>query len=394
MQNPGAANDTGTNLRRRRSGAEVKKILLKACVLLLRLVYAPFRMLKKRDKITYISRQSDQTPLDFRILTERMRDGRPDVENVVLCRKLGGAGGHTLTYPFHMLRQFRHIATSKVVVLDGYCIAASVLPHDSETTIVQMWHAAAAIKKFGWQILDQPSGSSRATAEIMRMHRNYDYVTASSDAVAESFQKGFVVGPEQIRKIGMPHFSRLMQPEREKIAALKEAFPALKGRMLILYIPTFRKNGTVKLRELIDAVPADRYALAVRLHPLDRTEHVGEGVIYDRRFSTYDWMKASDLIITDYSSLAVEASLLGKPLYFYEYDLAAYSEDPGLNVDMRREALARYVFTDPGELPGLLEEEYDFRALEAFRDKYVEVDPAGSADAFAAFLTEMIGGKQ
>ena len=73
-----------------------------------------------------------------------------------------------------MLTQMYHIATSKVVVLDGYCIAASVLNHKPDTKIVQMWHALGTIKKFGYQVLGTEEGSDPDVARIMRMHKNYD----------------------------------------------------------------------------------------------------------------------------------------------------------------------------------------------------------------------------
>ena len=46
-----------------------------------------------------------------------------------------------------------YLATSKVCVLDGYCIPASILKHKKKLKIIQIWHASGAIKKFGYQIL-------------------------------------------------------------------------------------------------------------------------------------------------------------------------------------------------------------------------------------------------
>jgi len=44
---------------------------------------------------------------------------------------------------------------------------------------------------------------------------------------------------------------------------------------------------------------------------------IPEGVIYDNEFSGYDLLKITDKVITDYSSLAMEISLLDIPIYFY-----------------------------------------------------------------------------
>src|SRR5699024_3227626 len=42
-------------------------------------------------------------------------------------------------------------------------------------------------------------------------------------------------------------------------------------------------------------------------------------------------MIMADIVITDYSSLAIEASLLNKPTFFYVYDEADYEKERGLN---------------------------------------------------------------
>ncbi len=53
-------------------------------------------------------------------------------------------------------------------------------------------------------------------------------------------------------------------------------------------------------------------------------------------FSSYDLMKLADIIITDYSACAFEASLLLKPLYFFIPDYESYMQDRGINVDVKR----------------------------------------------------------
>ncbi|MFR3386223.1 MAG: CDP-glycerol glycerophosphotransferase family protein [Lachnospiraceae bacterium] len=72
-------------------------------------------------------------------------------------------------------------ATSKVVILDGYCILASVLNHKKDLRIVQMWHAMGALKKFGYAALGNEEGKNPEISKILQMHRNYDYVICSSE---------------------------------------------------------------------------------------------------------------------------------------------------------------------------------------------------------------------
>ena len=101
-----------------------------------------------------------------------------------------------------------------------------------------------------------------------------------------------------------------------------------------------RKKVWQKINDVIQRIDTSKYNLIVKLHPLDKKNYTylqKDGVIYDDKFKSYDLLKMCDKVITDYSSLAMEASILGKPLYFYIYDVKIYKEDPGLNFDFKKE---------------------------------------------------------
>ena len=70
-----------------------------------------------------------------------------------------------------MIKQMYHIATSRVVILDSYCIVISILKHKKKLTIIQMWHAMGAFKKFGYSIIGKSEGTSKKIIDLMRMHK-------------------------------------------------------------------------------------------------------------------------------------------------------------------------------------------------------------------------------
>lgn len=364
----------------------MKYFILKAGVSILRLINIPFSLLKVQNKITYISKQSDNIPLDFSLLKEEVERQHPECQNVVLTRKISGGNKSVITYPFHMLLQMYHLATSRFVILDGYCITASVLPHKAETKVIQIWHASSAIKKFGYQTLDKEAGNDSKIAEIMCMHRNYDHIFASSRATAEHFCQAFNASMDQIKHIGMPHFDTLKVFDNE--ADMDAAYPKLKERQTVLYLPTFRKGKTLPLQPLIDDFDFERYNLSVRLHPLDVTKKTDERVIYDDKFSTYDWIKKADVVIADYSSLIAECAWLGKKMFFYLYDYDEYSRDPGLNVDLDQERLSKAIFKNAEELTETLRADYDWEALRRFAKKYIDIDVENSIQKFVDFMFE------
>ena len=109
---------------------------------------------------------------------------------------------------------------------------------------------------------------------------------------------------------------------REKIDGFYRQYPKYKDKKTILYAPTFRKDTdcTENLKKLIQSINFDRYNLIIKLHPLDKTCEINEYIV-DKKYNTLDLLKISDYIITDYSAVAFEASILNKPLYFYVYDI-------------------------------------------------------------------------
>lgn len=347
--------------------------ILKFGVACLRCVYAPIRAKKTRDKITFISRQSEEPSADIALLSDYIRENHRDVECSVMVKMIGPGLAGKLGYLFHMISQMKAIATSKVVVLDGYCIAASVLDHKPDLQILQMWHALAAIKKFGYQSLDKGSGHSSQIADIMCMHRNYDQIISASPATGQHFCEGFGYDRDRIRLYGLPRIDvirRAVTGDRAEDfrAQVRAEYGVPEGQEIVLYVPTFRKGKQVDVDGVRKALDPKRFRLIVKLHPLHDDENIS-----DTRYSTYEWLGACDRIITDYSALGVEAALAEKPLYFYVYDIEDYKEQVGLNVDPLTE-LPKASARTSEELAQAVNNDYDFDGLNRFREKYVSVD--------------------
>lgn len=371
----------------------MKILILKILVIVLKILYLPFRILKVKNKITYMSRQSNSESIDFRQIREELEKNYPEYKNVVLTKKIEDGIISKISYCLHIFRQMYHLATSKVVVLDSYCITASVLPHKKDTKIIQIWHALGAIKKFGHQTLNTKSGSDESVAKIMCMHQNYDYVLAPSKVTAELYEKAFNIEENKIKYIGMPRIDYILENDEDKKQKIYDAYPELKEKINILYVPTFRKGEEVELNELVEKIDTDKYNLIIKLHPLDLKNDIykeKQGVIYDRKFKTYDLMKVADKIITDYSSLSIEASLRNIPIYFYVYDLEKYKIENGLNFNFASEPIGKYKSANVDELLKILDENYDYSILEEFRNKYISVDTKDTTKQVVEFIVRLI----
>lgn len=366
---------------------------MKIFIAILRIIYCPIKCLKTKKKVVYISRQFNKETLDFKLIEEKMNEKYPDVMNVVLARRMEKGLANNIKYFFHMIVQMYHISTSKVVIVDSYCIVLSVLKHKKQTKVIQIWHAISAIKKFGYQTIGKTTGADKETADLMCMHKNYDYVLCSSKITKDYFIEAFNINEQNIKYLALPRLDYIMKKDADKEKEIYNTYPELKKKINILYVPTFRKFKKVKINDVIQRIDTNKYNLIVKLHPLDKKNYKyleKDGVIYDSLFTSYDLLKICDKVVTDYSSLAMEASILNKPLYFYIYDWKMYHEDPGLNFNFKKEEIGMYSTNSPVKLLRMFEREYDYEILKKFRNKYISVDINNCTEKIVKFIMELM----
>ncbi len=354
----------------------------------LRTLYFPFKLfLTPRKKITMLSRQGDGISVDFALLKEALDEGGFDGEVKVLCKKISPSFTGKIAYVFHIIEQLYHIATSRVIVVDGYSIAVSVLNHKREQSIVQLWHALNIVKKFGYQALDKPWGHKSSTAKALCMHRNYTHIIACSEKSAEVLAECFNASKEKMVLLPLPRIDYILKtPEKRQEIAAK--YPHVSEKPILLYAPTFR-GERVDLSWIGKAVDFDKYNVVVKLHPSDKhglDPDVDSRVICDESFTSFEWMKICDGIITDYSGMGFEAMLLKKKVYFYLYDYEDYSRNNGLNLDLFSEKVSAVTTQSAQTLKSLLESEYDYSLCEAYVEKYLSVGTENCSERLAGFI--------
>lgn len=353
-------------------------LILRAAKALFQLVYLPFQLLPTQNKAVFLSRQGDTPGLDFIMLGQKLQEHDDQIQTVFLCKKMPPRMLGKALYLWHLCQCLYHLATASLCITDSYSIPVSVLKHKKTLRIMQIWHALCAVKKFGHQTLDLSSGTPRAIAKVMEMHRNYDCVLAPSQAIADHFEQGFDVPQHKIHLLGMPRIDYILTPDADKMQALIAQYPALCQRPNILYAPTFRKGVPTDLSKLAEQFDFNSYNLVIKHHELDtaKLQHAlpirNQAItIQDGVFSLFDLYKLCDIMITDYSSAALEFSLLHKPIYFYLYDYDAYAKDPGLNIDIRCEFPA-YSFESAADIiHSIRSDPYDLDVVRHFREKYI-----------------------
>lgn len=316
----------------------------------LALVYAPLKLLPTRRKVVMISREHPTVPEDFTALRAALHRLDPTVEVVTLVKMVPPGVLGKLGYILHMFRQLFHVATARVLVIDTYAIVASVLTHKRELTIIQIWHALGAFKKFGLSALGQSEGRDERLARAMRMHQGYDIVLASGEAARAPFAEALGTPLARVRVAPLPRVDRLRDPDeaRRVRARFFAAHPHLRGARIAVFAPTFRLDGSVgsNVHDLTTALAAEGVHTIVKLHPLMRADF-GDDVGTAPGFSTQELLHVADLFITDYSSALFEAAVLGIPCYFLAPDLDDYLASRDFYLDYRADLPGPVAVTIP-----------------------------------------------
>lgn len=367
----------------------MEKLFGKVFGFVVNFVYLFFKLRKTENKITFISRQSETPSFDFCCLINEIKENYPDCKVDVLCKMIPKSFMGKVSYSFEMLRQMKSLASSKVVVIDGYCILVCMLKHKKDLTVIQTWHALGAIKKFGWQSLGAKEGRNERLSIAMHMHRNYDYVLAPSKKTAEFYSKAFDMPMEKIKIFSLPRVDYILdgKDRKEEFYSLN---PNMADKKLFLYLPTFRSREAAAAKQLTAQFEnKNDYQLIISTHPLSVVEK-DERFSVKGSFSSYDLMKMADVIITDYSACAFEASVLLKPIYFFVPDYKFYMKNRGVNVDIKKE-FPSAAFEKADKLAQAIEKnDYDMNSLVKFKNTYVENADTNNTKNLTEFIIEQM----
>lgn len=226
-----------------------------------------------------------------------------------------------------------------------------------QTKYIQTWHGTP-LKKLA---LDMDSVYMAGEKGIDNYKKNFyentqawDYLISQNRFSTEIFRRAFAFNKTML-EIGYPRNDVLFAKNNpEDILALKKELGLPTDKRIILYAPTWRDNefygkGSYKFNPPLDfaklreALQEDT-VLIVKYHYLimDKIDWSPyKGFIYscDLSYDISSLYLVSDMMITDYSSVMFDYSLLKRPMLFYCYDLETYKDTlRGFYFDFIKEA--------------------------------------------------------
>ena len=208
-----------------------------------------------------------------------------------------------------------------------------------KTIYINTWHGSA-LKKMGFD--------TETTTSKFRVSKP-DIFYAQSEYDKETFARAFKYNKGIIRIIGLPRNDELCNFSNDDILLIKKKLNIYLNKKVILYAPTFREynydiNGCfiappIDIRKWEKRLSKD-YVLLFRAHyEVNKVLNIeNSDFIYNVTDYQYlnDLLKISDILISDYSSIMIDYSILERPIFAYTYDYEEYNEKRGLYFDLSK----------------------------------------------------------
>lgn len=331
------------------------------------------------NRITFMSDRRDDLSGNFKFVYDLIKD-RDDIDFKFLL--FSDPSGHNkIKYVLKFLRLY---ASSRVVVVDDYFRLLNTMPKRSDTVLYQLWHACGAFKTFGFTRLNKKGGPK----QISKNHRMYDYAIVSSRRIAKHYAEGFGLSDECVIATGIPRTDVFM--DENHAAEVKEQFyekhPQLQGKKILLFAPTFRGNGQMSAYYPTDVFHPEalyealggQYAIIIKLHPFCRDrfeipEQYRDFIIdLSEDDELNDLLFVTDLLVTDYSSVIFEASLLDIPMLFYAYDLDEYISKRDFYYDYKSFVPGKIVYSEDELTQAIINGDFDYNKVNAFKAEFFD----------------------
>lgn len=288
----------------------------------------------------------------FNMIYETSRDKYKDFRILLVLRKeLYETYGkllknyninHVTFIELHSDEYLRGLAAAKYLVTD-----TSLPPYyikKPEQVYLNTWHGTP-LKAMGRIVPDR----EYALGNVQRNFNIADYLLYQNEFSKDIFLQDYMIDKTYEGKVllsGYPRNSSFYRTDRgDKI----RQDLGLADMQVIVYMPTWRgllhkKESKAQVEKIfgylahLDHKLKKNQVLYVKLHPfvkksIDYTQllHVRE---FPGDYETYDFLNASDMLITDYSSIMFDYAVSKKKIILFTYDRKEYLGDRGIYIGL------------------------------------------------------------
>lgn len=231
------------------------------------------------------------------------------------------------------LNFYYQLATAKVIITN----VKNALPFRKRAgqKLIQTWHGSNAYKYVEKEVENQLS--PRYVAESKQNSALTDLFISDGPVTSQWYRDSFWCTCEIIES-GMPRNDIFVNGTSQQKLKIRQLFHLTLEQKVLLYAPTFRDDGSRDcyqldfagiLESLKERFGGD-WRILLRLHPnvqqgLTIPDELSKHVLDASKYGdAQELIFASDVLITDYSSICNDFIMMNKPVFLYVSDLNTY----------------------------------------------------------------------
>ena len=222
---------------------------------------------------------------------------------------------------------------------------------------INLWHGIGP-KKAGY-LLDENKMAPQDKEYLLKMRRTTDYMICPTVFWQYVFSSLFKYSSSRVLPIAYPKLDDIVYSDgNENLKKLLNENVS-KYKKIILYAPTFkkglgRKDESANAYNLFDLEKYDEsvllnylkkenYLLLIKYHPSEETKfkkiinsnvkYITESMLRQNNLNINNILSGTNILITDYSSLGVEYTILDKPLIYLNNNINEYKKNRGIIFD-------------------------------------------------------------
>ena len=184
-----------------------------------------------------------------------------------------------------------------------------------------------------------------------------DLMVSPSKFYSDKFLRDSMLYNGEILETAVARTDSLFLSEEEQ-NNIKNELGIPRGKKVLLYAPTYRKEGKVSLpfdsKAVLRNLPENNWVIVTKFHYLNVMKKDKNVIDCTNYPVVNNLLSIADLLVTDYSSLFFDYSVLDKPAIFYQYDKEEYEKDRGFMFELSDYVESKYIVESENEFYNLL----------------------------------------